>query len=171
MHAGRRYDAFMQLKAGPPLPPLLICAPADPFASSPRFLEDVKLLSQAVTVGKPTPDFIPLGQTRTGERLEYCEPSGGPQSASMLPIAQMWRAVFGTMSTVPLWLGYTPGAVFAVSREAILRTRGDDSAVNFYRRLLITTRLGEDSCVDPITRGQAFSRLWRFIFVAEGADK
>ena len=64
------------------------------------------------------------------------------------------------------------GAVFAVSREAVLAPRravssgGPEPATAFYERLLRATRLGGDGAApDPVARSQAFERLWRYVFV------
>ena len=121
MHAGRRYDSLQKRKAAPPIPPVLVCAPADPFSANPRFLEDLELLSRAASAGRRVPRFTPLGKWRCGERLVHCDPSGAPHVADMLPIAACWRSAFGRGRPLPLWLAYTPGAVFALSRDAALQ--------------------------------------------------
>ena len=167
MHAGRRYDAFVTRKAKPPLPPLLVCVPCSALEQhAPRLRQHIELLTRAVSAGKALPAYVPLGASRTGERLVQCDPSGAPQSATLLPIAAMWRALFGS-APVPLWLGYTPGAVFACSRKAVLRPRGEESAAAFYRRVLSASGLDHEGCPDPVTRGRALSRLWKYLLADE----
>ena len=167
---------------------MLVCSPADPFGHSPRFLEDVRLVAGAAAIGKALPSFVPLGMApRTGERLLHCDPSGAPQSHALLPIGPMWRAIFEAnpdelplppqpakptykQLELPLWLEYTPGAIFAVSRDAVLRTRRalfNETAVAFYERVLKTSGMGGESAtpIDPAARSHAFERLWRYVFV------
>ena len=170
--SGARYDAFLDAPPAPPLPPLLICAPSNPFPHNPRFLDDVGILTTLATkaAGSPQakrafekaggegnlggsrparnraaatllPPYTPLGLRRGGEeeRLAglapctdvpswsrpeiHCDPSGGPQHRELLPVGQVWRKVFGTARPLPLWIGYTPGSLFAVSMTAVLATR------------------------------------------------
>ena len=123
MHAGRRYDSFQARRAKPPLPPVLICTPANPFEFNERFVDDIALLARAAAAGRVLPAFTPLGKWRCGERLVACDLSGGPHETTLLPIGHAWRTLFGEGRPLPLWLQYTPGALFAVSREAVLRDR------------------------------------------------
>lgn len=196
MHAGRRYDSLQKRKAAPPIPPVLVCAPADPFSANPRFLEDLELLSRAASAGRRVPRFTPLGKWRCGERLVHCDPSGAPHVAGMLPIAACWRGAFGRGRPLPLWLAYTPGTVFALSRDAALQpwqggqgqsaggaaahvaeAEGAEevpaamgtSAASVYQRLISECGVGrrEGGVYDPIA-AHAFERLWRYVFVEDG---
>ena len=87
-----------------------------------------------VAAARALPPFIPLGLSRgdaptdttrpSWSRPEvFCDPSGGPQEATLLPVGALWRRLFGPANPVPLWIGYTPGSVFAVSRTACLAKR------------------------------------------------
>ena len=90
-----RYDAFRR-DAAPPIPPLVIFSPANPFALNPRWMEDVRLLvvvaSAAFDAGDEAsiPPYTPLGHGRgdvpcsvdlpAWARPEiHCDPSGAPQ--------------------------------------------------------------------------------------------
>ena len=104
-----RYDRFVRRRARPPLPPLVLFAPADPASWSTRFLDDVALMAGAAAIGRPLPPFVPLGGApRSGERLVLCDASGAPLRLSepsglpcprrrpaLLPIGPLWRAAFG----------------------------------------------------------------------------
>ena len=120
MHAGRRYDSFAQRKAAPPIPPLLVFTDGAPLQSAPRFFDDLALLVRAAAGGRPLPRFIPLGTGRCGERLLHCDPSGAPHSRTLLPIGAAWRGLYGVERPLPLWLPYTQGAVFGISRASHL---------------------------------------------------
>ena len=121
VHSGRRFDRLQKRKAGPPLPPLVVCAPANPFESNPRFLEELGLLVRAAASGRPLPKFVPLGKSKTNETLVHSDPSGAPHAnGAMLPVGMVWRGAFGDRRVLPLWLGHTPGALFAVSRDAVM---------------------------------------------------
>ena len=180
LHAGRRYDQLRKRRADPPIPPMLIFASADPFAHNPRFFDDLELLVRCTAAGRPVPRFLPLGKWRCGERLVHCDPSGAPHSDTLLPIAQCWRATFGSERPVPLWLAHTPGGCFAISREAALSPRGligrqpdglagEKSPSAFYKRVMtecaVACQAG-DGTADPIA-GHAFERLWRAIFAGD----
>ena len=190
LHAGRRYDQLRKRKADPPIPPGLVFVHANPFASNPRFFDDLELLVRAATSGRPLPRFLPLGKWRCGERLVHSDPSGAPHSATLLPIAAAWRAVFGCERPLPLWLAHTPGGCFAISRDAALhpccqsrktaakepaattKQQGtDESAVSFYKRVI--SECGVECQVggvpDPIA-GHAFERLWRAVFEDDSAS-
>ena len=108
---------------GPP-PPLLVCTQANPFEHNASFLDDVATLAAAaarLTPGR-LPRFTPLGVWSGGERLIYCDASGAPHQPKLLPIERTWRSLFGTDRPLPLWFGFTPGALFAISRDALSRT-------------------------------------------------
>ena len=87
-----------------------------------------------------------------------------PQSDELLPLAAAWRHLFGDGVSVPLWIGYTPGATFAVSRGRALRRRprSGEYASTFYQRAMSTC--GLDRHPDPVG-GRALERLWRHIFI------
>jgi hypothetical protein len=184
MHAGRRFDRLLVRKAGPPVPPVVLFATANPFEHNERFLDDLQLLLRAAVGGRPTPSFTPLGKWRCGERLIHCDPSGAPHDRRMLPIGAAWRAAFGLQRPMPLWLATTPGSQFAVSRDALLRPwpharshpagpvdrdtalARAHAAAAFYRRALDESGVArrEGGAPDPIA-GHAFERLWRYVFV------
>ena len=142
---------------GPP-PSLLVCTQANPFEHNASFVDDVASLAIGAARGR-IPWFTPLGVWSGGERLIYCDASGAPHQPKLLPIEQTWRALFGKERTLPLWFGFTPGALFAISRDALLRTPLS----------VLEAALGPAgglcSRVDPIT-GHVFERLWRYVFVA-----
>ena len=174
VHSGRRFDRLQKRKAGPPLPPLVVCAPANPFESNPRFLEELGLLVRAAASGRPLPKFVPLGKSKTNETLVHSDPSGAPHAnGAMLPVGMVWRGAFGDRRVLPLWLGHTPGALFAVSRDAVMepwRAQSTEAASAFYRRALVDCALlptgGVGAASDPVS-GHAFERLWRYVFVDE----
>ena len=136
MHAGRRFDVLQRRKAGPPVPPVLVCTHAEPLRDNPTFLDDLALLVRAAAAGRTLPAFVPLGKGRTGERLLHCDASGTPDEAHLLPIGSVWRGVFGSSSQAPLWLTHTPGGLFAVSRDAVTRRRGEASAREVYEHVI-----------------------------------
>ena len=100
--------------------------------------------------------FVPLGTWSGGERLIFSDPTGAPHQPLLLPIARAWSELFGPSRRLPLWLSFTPGAIFAVPLTA---ARAHPRA--FYERALLNCGLGV-GC-DPIA-GHAFERLWRYIF-------
>lgn len=100
--------------------------------------------------------FVPLGVWSDGERLISCDPTGAPHQPLLVPIARVWAQLFGSSRKLPLWLSFTPGAMFAVSLSAA-RARSR----SFYERGL--HECGLNIGVDPIS-GHAFERLWRYIF-------
>ena len=211
----------MRRRARPPLPPLVLCAPADPASWSTRFLDDVALVAGAAAVGRLLPPFVPLGGApRSGERLVLCDASGAPlrlsessgmgcprRRSALLPIGPLWRAAFdgnahngaddlggaresggGSPPPLPLWLCYTPGACyggppwmpasmhvlttaprfptgacFGVPREGVLRARGGESAAAYWRRL--RGELAAPRTYDVEAKGEAWSRLWRYVFL------
>ena len=65
----------------------------------------------------------------------HCDPSGYPQSEEMLPITHIWRTLFGPRKALPLWIGYAPGSLFAVSRAAVLARRPGDELLRDPSRL------------------------------------
>ena len=145
---------------GPP-PPLLVCTQGNPFEHNASFLDDVATLAAAARLTPcRLPRFTPLGVWSGGERLIYCDASGAPHQPKLLPIERTWRSLFGTERSLPLWFGFTPGALFAISRDALSRTPLS----------VLETALGPAgglcSRVDPIT-GHVFERLWRYVFVAQ----
>ena len=172
----------------PPIPPLLICTDGNPLAHNPRWLEDISILASAAADGE-IPPFTPLGHHRgdvpcttdlpAWARPEvHCDPSGGPQSRTLLPIASAWRHLFGLDSAVPLWVGHTPGPTFAVSRMRVLRRRprrrpgaraldGPELASAFYERAAATP--GLELSADPAA-GHAIERLWRHVFLPEDEE-
>ena len=180
--SGKRYDAFMEKEPPPPFPPLLICTPGDPFQHNIRFLEDVEILARlaASSEDESLPPFTPLALGRgadipctsdlpSWERPEvFCDPSGQPQEAMLLPIGAVWRHLFGESgATMPLWIGYVPGNLFAVTREAALRPHGlvgRGAASACYASAM--SACGLNQRYDPVA-GLAMERLWRHIFVGE----
>jgi hypothetical protein len=183
MHAGRRYDSFQVRRAGPPLPPLLVCTHATPLSDNVAFIEDVGLLVRAAAAGRTLPRFVPLGKWRTGERLVACDASGAPHEARLLPITSVWRAVFADAAPAPLWCSHTPGGLFALSYDAVMRTRDrGETARAFYVRVLeanglkgLSTPAADQGAAadappvadDPIA-AHALERLARYLFVEEG---
>jgi hypothetical protein len=240
--SGQRYDAFLSAPPPPPFPPLLICAPADPFAHNARFLDDVSLLVQLANeaveaasteatrtesacadvasaevpatvaaakaaakevakkragkarpgvssaggafsraqaaAARRLPPYTPLGLARGDEPCStdlpswsrpeiHCDPSGGPHERTLLPLTPLWQALFGHRP-MPLWLGYTPGSLFAVSRTAVLAPRpaGEPTraASKLYQRAACAC--GLDQRRDPVAE-LALERLWRHLFVPE----
>mmetsp|Transcript_49598 Transcript_49598/g.155727 ORF Transcript_49598/g.155727 Transcript_49598/m.155727 type:complete len:182 (+) Transcript_49598:292-837(+) len=102
------------------LPPLVVFAQADPFDHNPAFLDELSLLAAHVSAGRRPPRWVPLGLWSGGERIVYCDASGAPHQPLLLPIGRVWRALFGEKRALPTWIGFTPGACFAVCREALL---------------------------------------------------
>lgn len=139
------------------LPLLLVCVQADPFEHNSRFLDELDVLAGAAARGVAA-YFTPLGLWSGGERIIYCDASGAPHQPKLLPIARTWRALFGEARPLPLWLGFTPGALFALSCEALLRT---PTAV---LEAALGPEGGLSSHADPIA-GHVFERLWRYLFV------
>lgn len=122
------------------------------------------------------PPYTPLGIARgdlpcstdlpSWSRPEiHCDPSGGPHEKTLLPITPMWHALFGRRP-MPLWIGYTPGSLFAVSRTAVLAQRpaGEPTkaASQLYRRA--AGACGLDQRRAPVAE-LALERLWRHLFV------
>lgn len=142
-------------------PPLLVCTQGDPFDHNPSFLDELTHLAASAARGH-CDDFTPLGLWSGGERIIYCDASGAPHQSKLLPIARTWRVLFGPTRLLPRWLGFTPGAIFAVSREALLRTP----------MALLDKALGPEGglceLTDPIN-GHVFERLWAYIFGDEAA--
>ena len=236
--AGQRYDAFLRAPPPPPLPPLLVCTPANPFVHNPRFLEDVAILARLAThatsatsatsattaagadanapanardddsdatwlrkaqqkvsarkkaaanatnarAAESLPAYIPLGASRGGgeptstdipswARPEiFCDPSGGPHESEMLPIGLCWRSLFGSARPMPLWLGHTPGSIFAVSRTVVLAPRppagggrAEPASVFFTRAATVG---GLERRRAPVA-AMALERLWRYIFITD----
>eukprot|EP00316_Scyphosphaera_apsteinii_P009760 CAMPEP_0119326566 /NCGR_PEP_ID=MMETSP1333-20130426/68689_1 /TAXON_ID=418940 /ORGANISM="Scyphosphaera apsteinii, Strain RCC1455" /LENGTH=232 /DNA_ID=CAMNT_0007334901 /DNA_START=458 /DNA_END=1156 /DNA_ORIENTATION=+ len=140
------------------LPDLLIFTQGDPFEHNRAFLQDVEVLAaHALEHGTENLHFVPLGLWSGGERIIHCDPSGAPHQSKLLPIPTIWRTLFGDKRRLPLWLGFTPGALFAVTRTAICAHD---------RQWYVRARDESGLCVgiDPIA-GHAFERLWHYIFV------
>jgi hypothetical protein len=101
----------------------------------------------------------------------HCDLSGAPQHRQLLPIGAVWRELFGTSRPLPLWVGHTPGAIFAVSRDAALRSRPPHeptpSASAFYERAL--SCCGLDDTADAVA-ARALERLWRHVFMPDCAE-
>ena len=111
----------------------------------------------------------------------FSDPSGGPHESALLPIGPVWRGLFGSSRPLPLWLGYTPGNLFAVSRTAVLEPRLFPHATPaaagapvpreapsvFYTRA--ASVCGLDGRREPIA-AEALERLWRYVFVPADAD-
>ena len=140
------------------LPPLLVFAQADPFDHNPNFLSELASIASLAVDGRPLPLWLPLGLWQGNERIIFCDASGAPHQSKLLPIARTWRALFPGRC-VPHWFGFTPGACFAVAREALIRRLPRD---------LVETALS-DACalcgsVDPIA-GHVFERLWMYLFL------
>lgn len=134
--------------------------PQDEMTAEPECLSSSSITLDAklslASAGDEDIDFIPLGLWSGGERIIVCDPSGAPHQPLLLPIPAIWRELFGARRPLPLWLGFTPGAIFAISSEAArAHTR------EFYERGL--QRCGLSIGPDPIA-GHAFERLWRYIF-------
>lgn len=134
-----------------------------------------------VAAARALPPFIPLGLSRgdaptdttrpSWSRPEvFCDPSGGPQEATLLPVGALWRRLFGPANPVPLWIGYTPGSVFAVSRTACLakRPRSEPSRApsKLYERAAHAFGLNQRR--EPVAE-LALERLWRHIFIPSHA--
>ena len=164
--SGKRYDAIRRDRS-PPLPPLVIFAPADPCMHNKRWLDDVALLVHIVAHEKSSlPPFTPLGLERGplpastdlpswSRPLIYCDPSGAPQQTTFLPLGSAFRHLFPGRA-VPLWLGFAPGHTFALTRDACLR-----HGSGFYEHAKATC--GLDQRRDAVA-GLALERLWPRIF-------
>jgi len=170
-NVGRESHSYLRFLAerahGDDMPPLLVCTQADPFPHNDRFLEELQLLAAAAAASDAAsaasadaearlPPFVPLGRWSGGERLIVCDTSGAPHQPKLLPLHRTWRSLFGDETPVPLWLRFTPGALFAVSRDAC-RSRPAD----FYARA--SEACGLAASADPIC-GHAFERLWWYVF-------
>ncbi len=151
--------------ATPPLPQCVVCTQADPFDHNPAFVEEIGRLARDIASGCAVPRFAPIGLWSGGERLVECDPSGAPHSSTLLPIGAAWRALFGERRALPLWLRFTPGAMFAVSRHALLRPQclqAGETTSEVYGRL--RRDIGLESSADPVA-GHVMERLWRYVFV------
>ena len=169
--SGKRYDAIRRDRS-PPLPPLVIFAPADPCMHNKRWLDDVALLVHIVAHEKSSlPPFTPLGLERGplpastdlpswSRPLIYCDPSGAPQQTTFLPLGSAFRHLFPGRA-VPLWLGFAPGHTFALTRDACLR-----HGSGFYEHAKATC--GLDQRRDAVA-GLALERLWPSIFSTAAA--
>lgn len=163
-NVGRESHSYLRFLAervhGDDVPPVLVCTQADPFPHNERFLEELQLLAAAAAGASADegqlPPFVPLGRWSGGERLIVCDTSGAPHQPKLLPLHRTWRALFGAETPMPLWLRFTPGALFAVSRDAC-RSR----PAEFYARASEACGLGASA--DPIC-GHAFERLWWYVF-------
>ena len=144
------------------LPALVVCAQGDPFDHNPAFLDDVATLVTLAAADR-APLWTPLSLWQGGERLVYCDQSGAPHQSLLLPIARTWRVLFGAARAPPLWLGFTPGANFAVTREALLRC----PLPRLEAALSPACALCEGP--DPIA-GHVFERLWAYLFLGDDAD-
>ena len=113
---------------------------------------------EAAATPESLPPFVPLGLwSETGARMLVCDTSGAPHQDKLVPLHCTWRAVFGEEAPPPpLWLSFTPGAIFAVPRHAY-RAR----SAEFYARA--SEACGLASEVDPIC-GHAFERMWWYVF-------
>ena len=101
----------------------------------------------------------------------FCDPSGAPHEQTMLPIGVCWRGLFGSTRPLPLWLGYTPGSIFAVSRTAVLAARppadGQQRAEMPSAFFARAARIGGLDQRRAPTAALALERLWRYIFVED----
>ena len=70
------------------LPPLVVCAQANPFDHNSEFLDDLGTLASLALAGTP-PLWTPLGLWTGGERLICCDASGAPHQSKLLPIANV----------------------------------------------------------------------------------
>ena len=181
--SGSRYDAILDAPPPPPFPPLLICTPANPFEHNPRWQDDVELLVSlaATATGEAgtaaLPPYTPLSLHRgplpcTSDHPSWarpdvsCDPSGAPHSPRLLPISAVWRRLFGPARPVPLWIGYTPGSIFAVSRAAVLAPRPAAEPTRAPSELYLrAARSGWPGArAEPISE-LILERLWRHLFV------
>jgi len=80
--------------------------------------------------------------------------------ASALPPPCMPRQHACAHYTAP---GLPTGACFGVPREGVLRARGDESAAAYWRRLRGV--LAAPRTYDVEAKGEAWSRLWRYVFM------
>ena len=141
------------------LPPLIVFTQGNPFDHNASFLAEVsQLTARAALDEERLPPWTPLGLWSGGERIVYCDGSGAPHQPKLLPLAKTWRALFPSRP-MPLWLGFTPGACFAVTREALKRRLPPP---------LVATALSE-ACglcgsADPIA-GHCFERLWMYLLL------
>ena len=134
----------------------------------------------AAASGRPL--FVPLGKWSGGERMIVCDASGAPHQPKLLPLLRTWAALFGSDNCgveagsveasaapaeaplpPPLWLSFTPGAIFAVSRRAY-----QARPAAWYARAC--DACGLSASEDPIV-GHAFERLWWYIFDPGAAVK
>lgn len=203
LHAGRRHDTFVAAAAPPhwhPLPPLVVLSPGDPFEHNSAFVDDLALLVAAAEVGRAVPRFTPLGLGRGGERFVTCDLSGGPAMGAarhspagdgrrpkLLPLAPLWRSLLGPDRPPPLWLRYTPGGVFALSRDAALlpgaeppggacKERAADGALEegggeegeeeggLLRAAALYAGAASRLAAAPESGGPALERLWAYLF-------
>ena len=140
-----------------PLPPVLVLSQADPWAHTPRLLDELARLAEAAAVPESLPPFVPLGLWLGGERMIVCDTSGAPHQPKLVPLHSTWRALFGEdAAPPPLWLSFTPGAIFALPRHAY-RSR----SAEFYASARGVCGLAESA--DPMC-GHAFERLWWYVF-------
>lgn len=147
------------------LPPLIVFAQADPLAHNPRFLDDLATLTE-LAAHRRAPPWTPLGLWTGEERLIYSDASGAPHQALCLPIERVWSALFpadqasadGGARPAPLWYGFSPGAMFAVTKETLLRC--PPARV----QAALSSPCGLCDCVDPIA-GHVFERLWMYFFL------
>ena len=138
------------------LPPLVVFCQADPFEHNPRFLDELTALARCAASGGALPLWTPLGLWSGGERVIRCDASGGPHQSKLLPIRRTWRALF-PRRPMPPWIGFTPGACFAVAREVLSRRLSPS---------LVATALSDECALcgssDPIA-GHVFERLWLYL--------
>ncbi|EOD35268.1 hypothetical protein EMIHUDRAFT_227583 [Emiliania huxleyi CCMP1516] len=131
------------------------------------FLDELSLLAAHVSAGRRPPRWVPLGLWSGGERIVYCDASGAPHQALkvnqlapsplLLPIGRVWRALFGEGRALPTWIGFTPGACFAVCREALLRGLTPSRV-----EAALSPSCGLGCHADPLS-GHVFERLWRYL--------
>ncbi|EOD25872.1 hypothetical protein EMIHUDRAFT_206076 [Emiliania huxleyi CCMP1516] len=139
----------------------------------------LSLLAAHVSAGRRPPRWVPLGLWSGGERIVYCDASGAPHQALtvnqlapsplLLPIGRVWRALFGEGRALPTWIGFTPGACFAVCREALLRGLTPSRVEAALSPSCGLGGLEADTLIDllgchadPLS-GHVFERLWRYL--------
>ena len=84
--SGARYDAFLDAPPAPPLPPLLICSPSNPFPHNPRFLDDVGILTTLATKAAGSPQAKRAFEKAGGEgNLGGSRPARNRAAATLLP--------------------------------------------------------------------------------------